>query len=130
MKKKRTTEPTEPRLESLRLADLIPHPDQGDYFPSYGKPEREALKGDIRVNKLKHPIVVLPPGNRAGLPPHTILVGHTRRKTLLELGETTTGAQRPSFNPTSGPSPSPGDRCEHAPRGARDCFDSGWAKTG
>ncbi|QJW94604.1 ParB/RepB/Spo0J family partition protein [Frigoriglobus tundricola] len=94
MKKKRPDEPqpTTARLENLRLADLRPHPDQGDYFPNYGKPEREALKADIRVNKLKHPIVVLPPGNTAGLPPYTILEGHTRREILLELGETKTEA--------------------------------------
>lgn len=95
MKQKRPAEPlpTTARLETLRLADLIPHPDQAAYFPNYGKPEREALKADIRVNKLKHPIVVLSPCNAAGLPPHTILEGHTRREILLELCETTTEAQ-------------------------------------
>ena len=95
MKKKRPTgpPPTTARLETLRLADLSPHPEQEKFFRNYGKYEYGALKADIKANGLLHPIMVLPPENAAGLPPYTILAGHTRRKLLLELGATTTEAQ-------------------------------------
>ena len=84
--------PTEATLENLRLADLIPHPDQAIYFRNYPPFEYGALKADIKSKGLLHPIMVLPPKNAAGLPAHTVITGHTRRKILLELGHDTTEA--------------------------------------
>jgi hypothetical protein len=80
--------PTEPRRENLPLATLVPHPDQEKYFRRYGAAEYAALKADVQKNGLRHPIEVLPGANAAGLPPHTIVVGHTRRRILQELGHT------------------------------------------
>lgn len=94
MKEKRPVQPqpTESRLEVVRLGDVLPHPDQGLYFRSYGGYEFELLKADIKANGPLHPIMVLPPGNAAGLPAYTILAGHTRHKLLLELGHHATAA--------------------------------------
>jgi ParB-like chromosome segregation protein Spo0J len=88
VKRKRVAEPAaaQPRLENVRLADMIPHPDQQKYFRRYGETEYAALKQDIRKNGLKQPIEVLPLGNAAGLSQWTILLGHTRRTILVELG--------------------------------------------
>lgn len=76
---------TEAGLESLRLADLVPHPDQATYFGPYGENERAALQSNIEANGLRVPIEVLPPRNRAGLPALTILSGHTRCEILIGL---------------------------------------------
>ena len=76
---------TEAGLESLRLADLVPHPDQVKYFGPYGENERAALQSNIEANGLRVPIEVLPPRNRAGLPALTIISGHTRCEILIGL---------------------------------------------
>ncbi len=76
---------TEAGLESLRLADLVPHPDQATYFGPYGENERAALQSNIEANGLRVPIEVLPPRNRAGLPALTIISGHTRCEILIGL---------------------------------------------
>ncbi len=89
--KKRSSEPTPTtaRLEALRLADLVPHPDQAKCFRKHGPFERVNLKRDIRANGVKHPPEVMPPGNAAGLRPYTTVTGHTRLEILGELGHTT-----------------------------------------
>lgn len=81
--------PVEPKRENRRLTELVPHSDQAKYYRHYGEYAYAALKDDIAKNGLKHPIEVLPPGNAAGLSPDTILMGHTRKKILCELGHTT-----------------------------------------
>ncbi len=90
MKKKRSPDPppTEPRLETLRLADLIPHPDQELYFPVYDEHRFEELVRSVRAKGVETPPDVLPAGNTARLPGNTILCGHTRAKAAREAGLT------------------------------------------
>lgn len=78
--------PTAPRLETLKLAELVPHPDQQRYFRGYGDFEYAQLKADIAVNGVRMPPEVLPPANAAGLPDWTLIKGHTRCKIWGELG--------------------------------------------
>lgn len=80
--------PSKPRLEKVRLSDLVPHPDQEKFFSDYTVDDYEALKKDIAAHGLKVPIEVLPRGNAADLPGGTLVSGHNRRKILLELGHT------------------------------------------
>ncbi len=82
-------QPLTARLEERRLVDLRPHPDQEVYFRQYNPHEFELLKADIKLNGVKVPIQVLPPGNAAGFPGLPIISGHTRARILLELGHTT-----------------------------------------
>ena len=92
MRKKRNSEEmsTESKLETLRLKDLVDHPEQTIYFRKYGAYEYNRLKNDIKINGVTDPPMVMPPVNAAGLDPYTILAGHTRRKILMELGHTET----------------------------------------
>jgi hypothetical protein len=80
--------PREPRLEKLRLSELVPHPLQGLYNGSLTEYKLAALAANIRKRKLQHPPEVMPPGNRAGLPAYTILDGHARKDALELNGET------------------------------------------
>lgn len=79
-----------PRLERRRLAELKPFPAQPDFFDDTSEYELRQLADDIQRNGLRHPIEVLPEGNKAGHPADTIIIGHRRRAALLLNGENTT----------------------------------------
>lgn len=91
MKNKRSHDrpPTTPRLETLRLVDMVPHPDQGNSFKRHGAFEREELKKDIRANGVNYPPEVMPPKNASGLPAYTLVKGHTRVEIWGEMGHST-----------------------------------------
>jgi ParB-like chromosome segregation protein Spo0J len=82
-------QPTEPRKEVRLLDDLIEHPLQKFYNDGLSDQAFKAFAADIKKNGLRQKIQVLP-GNRAGLPPNTMLDGHKRRRALLYNGETET----------------------------------------
>ena len=82
---------TEPRLETLRLADLIEHPDQATYFPLFDEHkfgEMVEASGPGGGNR-DRPAA----GNAAGLPGNTIIGGHTRAKAARRAGLTTIPAR-------------------------------------
>ena len=83
---------SKPQLETRRLAQLHPHPDQEKFFKEEGEVQDanlRALADDIAKNGLDHPIEVLPK-NKAGYPKNMTIRGHRRclAMKLLNLKET------------------------------------------
>jgi ParB-like chromosome segregation protein Spo0J len=67
------------RLEKWKLADLKPHPRQGDLFhDAQHDPGDKDLADDMRANGLQCPVEILPDG--------TILCGHRRTRVAQALG--------------------------------------------
>lgn len=83
--------PTGARLETVRLADLVPHPKQAKYFPDRDDTGYAALKADIQAHGVREPIQVLPLAKRRGK--FLIVAGHTRCRVLKELGHETVAAR-------------------------------------
>jgi hypothetical protein len=80
-----------PRVETRQLRDLLEFPEQKNQFPTMSEDRLRALAANIKRNKLRQKIEVLPE-NKAGYPPNTIISGHMRRRALLLNGETATEA--------------------------------------
>jgi len=72
--------------KSMKLARLLPHPEQSRFFGWHSEADYQALLNDIEQNGLQHPPEVMPPKNAAGLPAGTIIKGHQRKEAMLELG--------------------------------------------
>src|SRR2546421_9027657 len=72
----------------MKLAELLPHPLQGQFFSDCPAADDKTLADDLRTNGQRDAIVVMPPDNAAGLPGGTVLDGNRRRKALQSLGET------------------------------------------
>ena len=83
--------PTGTRLETVRLADLVPHPKQAKYFPDRDDTRYAALKADIQAHGVREPVQVLPLAKRRGK--FMIVAGHTRCRVLKELGHETVAAR-------------------------------------
>jgi ParB/RepB/Spo0J family partition protein len=67
-------------VRRVKLADIRPHPRQTDFFSDLSAADFESLVEDIRRNKLRHPIEILPCG--------TIVCGHQRVRAAAALGWT------------------------------------------
>lgn len=78
-------------VESRRLADLVPHPDQWIYNDPPTEEAHERLKASIARDGLRELPQVLPT-NKAGLPKNTLLDGNWRVAALADLGYTTVKA--------------------------------------
>lgn len=72
-------------IESRRLADLVPHPEQGAYNDPLSADALSRLVASIVSEGLRERPHVLP-ANSAGLPKNTLLDGHCRVAALKELG--------------------------------------------
>jgi hypothetical protein len=79
--------PTKPQETTMDLARLIEHPLQAVYNPPCSPAEDAMLEADLSRGQ-RNAIHVMPPGNRAGLSPYTILDGHRRWAILRRLGVT------------------------------------------
>ena len=78
--------PTEPERRRLKLSQLKDYPLQAVTYAPSSADEDERLKEVLRTGHYD-PLHVMPPKNKAGLPPYTKLDGHRRARLLAELGE-------------------------------------------
>lgn len=80
--------PKTSRRAARNVCDLSSYPGQGTYYSTSPPEKIRALADDLRRNGLRHPIIVLPPGNKANLPGGTIIDGHDRVAAAKLLGWT------------------------------------------
>jgi ParB-like chromosome segregation protein Spo0J len=79
---------THSNTKQMSLADLVPHPLQCEFYANCSADDDQALAEDLRQRGQQVPIIVMPDGNAAGLPPSTILDGHRRARLMLANGQT------------------------------------------
>jgi len=75
---RRTARPTEPEVVDLPIGDTRPYPHQADIYGDLAEPQMQMLIDSLDADGQREPIHVLPPGNAAGLPAHTVIDGHQR----------------------------------------------------
>jgi hypothetical protein len=73
---------------SMRLVNLKPHPLQSTFYGDCSETDDVTLAADLRQRGQQSPIIVMPTGNAASLPPGTILDGHRRARLMRANGET------------------------------------------
>ena len=77
--------PPTPKVVDLRLAEVSPYPHQSRIYGDLAEPQLKSLTDSMAVGGQREPIHVLPPGNAAGLPDHTVIDGHQRRAAAESL---------------------------------------------
>ena len=76
-----------PKIETRRLRDLPPYPDQEQFFASPPDDDLAELANDIDRH-VEASAEIMPAGNAAGLPDGTIICGHQRVRALRKLKQT------------------------------------------
>ncbi|MGB0768284.1 MAG: ParB/RepB/Spo0J family partition protein [Phycisphaeraceae bacterium] len=77
---------SKPQVILLPPAELADFPEQAAIFTPASEAEAKRLRDSMEQEGQRDPIVVLPPGNKAELPGHSIVDGHGRRDAAVALG--------------------------------------------
>jgi ParB/RepB/Spo0J family partition protein len=70
----------------VAIAKLRKHPKQDENFSPVSSAEEASFLESIRKEGIRHPIEIIPPKNRAGLRPFTIIGGHRRLAAAIAAG--------------------------------------------